>query len=314
MIVKAQSSSGTGCYSLLQSGIAFILVIHNSQNFCENLMRNVLLIFMSTLLISCSNENEESISGSIMMLCSDKKNQEICDLTHDGALCSRQRTESIRSLIMQSREKSVENAYVALTELDNYKACLENAVLAQSARKKSDEVSRFLTIANIPTYQNKIVKETKGVRPEINLWLYKKTRNPDYWESMVNGVEMAENVHRDVYTVMMAEAATRNIVEAKEIADLLLGRTEFLNDLTPEVFEFYILYYVKNGDDFKSAVWHGLYAEYVNKNPGINTQYFKSHRKMKNSKLQDAQKLVDSIVFDTDWMGLKVKDFKTVII
>jgi hypothetical protein len=248
------------------------------------------------------------------MLCGDKKNKAICDLTHDGAFCSRQRADSLRTLVMQSRKKNVKNAYAALTTLDNYKACLENAVLAQSVRRKSDEVSRFYAIANIPDYQNKIVKETKGVRPEINLWLYTKTGNPDNWESMVNGVGMAENVHNDVYTAMMAEAGNRSIDKAKEIADLLLGRTEFLNDLPPEVFEFYVLYYLKSGDNFKSAVWHGLYAEYVKNNPGINIHYFKSHKNMKNAILDKAQKLVDSIIFDTDWMGLRVNDLKKVIV
>jgi len=277
-------------------------------------MRNILLIFISVLLISCSNEEDENVSGSAFMLCGDDKNKEICDLAHDGAMCSRQRADAIRNLVIQRSKKSVKNGYAALTVLDTYKACLDNAVLAQSAIRKSDEVSRYFAIANISKYQNKIVRETKGVRPEINLWLYKKTGNPDNWESMVNGVEMAESVHRDVYTVMMAKAANSSMQEAKKIADLILSGTEFLNDLPPEVFEFYVLYYLKAGADFKSAVWHGLYAEYVKNNPGINIQYFKSHRKMNNTKLKEAQDLVDSIVFDTDWMGLKISNLEKVIV
>jgi hypothetical protein len=276
-------------------------------------MRNISLIFISIFLISCSSEEDENVSGSPMVLCTDIKNKEICDLTHNGAFCSRQRADSIRTLIIQSRKKNVMNAYAALTTLDYYKACLENAVLAQSVRRKSDEVSRFYAIANIPDYQNKIVKETKGIRPEINLWRYKKTGNADYWESMVNGVDMAEHVHNDVYTAMMAEAGNRSIDEAKEIADLLLARTEFLNDLPPEVFELYVLYYLESGDDFKSAVWNGLYAEYVKNNPGINTHYFKSQKKMQNSTLDKAQKLVDSIIFDTDWIGLRISELKNVV-
>jgi hypothetical protein len=222
--------------------------------------------------------------------------------------------ESIRALVNHSRNKTVNKAYIALTVLDKYKACLENVVLAQSARQKSDEISRFQTIANIPTYQNRIVKETKGVRPAINLWLYKKTGNTDYWESMVNGVKMTENVHQDVYTVMMAEAATRSMDDARKIADLLLGRTEFLNDLAPEIFEFYILCYLKKEDNFKAAVWHGLFTEFIEENPGINTRYFKFHGNMKSSTLKDAQDLVDSIIFDSDWKGLRVKDLAKVII
>jgi hypothetical protein len=277
-------------------------------------MRNLLLFCIAVVLISCSKEGGDNIPASATLLCIDKNNKEICDLMHDGALCGIQKADSIRYLVAQSSNKSVKNGYLALTVLDKYKACLENAVLAQSARKKSDEVSRFYAIANIPNYQNKIVKQTKGVRPEINLWLYKKTGNTDYWESMLNGVDMTDNVHHDVYTVMMADAATRSMDEAKKIADLMLTRTEFLNDLTPEVFEFYILYYVKNQENFKSAVWHGLYAEYVKRNPGINVKYFKSHGNMKNSTLDDAQDIVDNIVFDTDWMGLKIKDLGDVII
>lgn len=276
-------------------------------------MRNSLLIFISVLLISCSKGDADDVTGSAMMICADEKYKEICDLTHDGALCSIPRADTIRALVIQGRDKSVKNAYVALTVLDKYKACLENAVLAQSAIRKSDEVSRYYTIANIPKYQNRIVKETKGIRPEINLWLYQKTGNADYWESMVNGVDMTDNVHQDVYTVMMAEAAIRSMDEAKKIADLLLDRTEFLNDLTPEVFEFYIMYYSKKNDNFKAAVWHGLYTEYVKENSGINNNYFKSYGNMKNSTLVDAQKLVDSIIFDADWMGLKISDIKKVI-
>jgi hypothetical protein len=276
-------------------------------------MRNFQIFFISVLLISCSNDDSDNVSGSAMMMCADEKHQQICDLTHDGALCSIQRADSIRSLVIQSREKTVQNAYAALTQLDTYKACLENAVLAQSAINKSDEVSRHFTIANIPKYQNKIVKETTGIKPEINLWLYRKTSNSDYWESMVNGVDMKDNVHSDVYTAMMAEAATRSMDNAKEIADLLLGRTEFLHDLTPDIYEFYISFYIANDNNFKAAVWHGLYTEYVKKSSGINTKYFKSHKNMRNSTLEDAQKLVDSIIFDTDWKGLKIKDLEKVI-
>tara|TARA_R110002167_G_scaffold327147_1_gene533239 strand:+ start:949 stop:1782 length:834 start_codon:yes stop_codon:yes gene_type:complete len=277
-------------------------------------MRNILFIFISVVLMSCSKDETAEVTGSAVMLCTDQKHKEICDLTHDGALCSLPRANTIRALVNQSRNKTVKNAYVALTVLDKYKACLENVVLAQSSIQKSDEISRFLAIANIPKYQDKIVKETKGIRPEINLWLYKKTGNSDYWESMVNGVDMVENVHQDVYTVMMAEAASRSMGEARKIADLILDRTELLNDLAPEIFEFYILYYLKNKDNYKAAVWHGLYTEYVKRNPGINTKYFKFHGNMKNSTLENAQNLVDSIIFDSDWKGLRVKDLEKLII
>ena len=277
-------------------------------------MPNILFILIAVILMSCSKDETVDVTGSAMMLCTDAKYKEICDLTHNGALYGLAKANSIRALVNQSRNKTVKNAYVALTVLDTYKACLENVVLAQSSIQKSDEISRFLTIANIPKFQDEIVKQTKGVRPEINLWLYKKTGNTDYWESMVNGVDMTENIHQDVYTVMMAEAASRNMDEARKIANLMLQRTELLNDLAPEIFEFYIMFYLKNKDNFKAAVWHGLYTEYVKQNPGINTKYFKFHGNMKDSILNDAQNLVDSIIFDADWKGLKVKDLVKVII
>jgi hypothetical protein len=264
-------------------------------------------------LSACSKEGSKDVIGSTVMICSDKKNQEICDLAHDGALCSIQRSGSITSLVIQSRNKTVKNGYAALTELDSYKACLENSILAKSVRRKSDEVSRFFAIANIDDYQNKIVNETKGIKPEINLWLYKKTGNDDYWKSMVNGVSMTEDIHPDVYFAILSKASARSMDEAKEIADLQLSRTEYLNELNPEIFEFYIRYYLKSEDNFRAAVWYGLFAEYVNMNPGINTQYFKRHEDMKNSKLDDAQDLVDSIIFDTNWMGVKVKDFEKLL-
>lgn len=277
-------------------------------------MRNFIFVLLSVFLIACSNDELGDATGSVMMLCGDKINKEMCDFIHAGAMCSRQRAETIRSLVTQNRNKTVKNAYTALTTLDKYKACLENAVLAQSARQKSDEVSRFSTIANIPGYQNKIVKETRGIKPEINLWLYRKTGNTDYWELMVKEAAMSDKAHQDVYIVMMAELASSSMHEAKKLADLLLKRTENLEDLTPEVFEFNITYYLKNGDDFKSAVWHGLYAEYIKKTPGINTEYFKFYRNMKNTTLDKAQKVVDSIVFDTNWLGANIKDIEELIL
>ncbi|WP_339725684.1 DUF2989 domain-containing protein [uncultured Paraglaciecola sp.] len=277
-------------------------------------MRNLVFIFISVVFISCSKDESGDVTGSAVMLCTDDKYKEICDLTHDGALCSLPRANTIRALVNHYRNSTVKNSYIALTVLDTYKACLENVVIAQSSIQKSDEISRFRTIANIPKLQDKIAKETRGVRPEINLWLYKKTGNPDYWESMLNGVAMTDTIHHDVYTVMLAEAATRSIDEAKKIADLLVSRTELLNDLTPEIFEFYILFYLKNRDNFKAAVWHGLYTEYIKENPGINVKYFKFHGKMQSATLNKAQKLVDSIIFDANWKGLKVKDLEKVII
>lgn len=277
-------------------------------------MRSFILIFISVFLMSCSNDEFSEVTGSVMMLCGGGGNKEVCDFLHDGALCSRQRAETARSLITQKRNNTVKNSYVALTVLDKYKACLENVVLAQSAINKSDEVSRYSTIANISGYQKKIVKETKGIKPEINLWLYRNTGKADYWRLMVKELAKTDNAHQDVYIVMMAETATHSMQDAKKIADLLLRRTEYLDDLTPEVFEFNIMYYLKSGDDFKSAIWHGLYAEYIKKTSGINSQYFKFYGGMKNTTLKNAQKVVDSIVFDTNWLGSNIKDIEELIL
>ena len=57
-------------------------------------------------------------------------------------------------------------------------------------------------------------------------------------------------------------------------------------------------------------MWYAVDAEYIDNEPAIDTQYFKLHKRMKDSNLDDAQKLVDSIIFDTDWIGVKVKDFE----
>jgi hypothetical protein len=35
---------------------------------------------------------------------------------------------------------------------------------------------------------------------------------------------------------------------------------------------------------------------------------------MKSSTINDAQSLVDSIIFDADWRGLKIKDLEKIII
>ncbi|MDP5030135.1 DUF2989 domain-containing protein [Paraglaciecola sp.] len=271
-------------------------------------MPRALLIFFVLFLLSCSDNAVNPVTGSLVMLCSDKKNEEICDLTHDGAMCSIQRANATRALIIQKNEQDVGSAYLALKELDKYKGCLENSVIAQNVKRKDDEISRFTTLANISSYQDKIVRDTKGVRPEINLWLYQKTGNPDYWESMVNGVDMADKVHPDVYTVMMADVAPRSMDKAKEIADLMLSRTDFLNDLSPEVYEFYVYYYLDSGDNFKSAIWYGLFAEYIKQNPGINSEYYGRHLKMKVNRIKKAQDIVDALVLKTNWTGLKIKD------
>jgi hypothetical protein len=47
--------------------------------------------------------------------------------------------------------------------------------------------------------------------------------------------------------------------------------------------------------------------------PRINNQYLKLHEKMNRLKLDSAQKLVDSIVFDADGVRLKVKVYVKLI-
>lgn len=271
-------------------------------------MLRVSLLLIVVFLTSCSDDGADPVTGSLMMLCGDEKNKEICDLTHNGAMCSVRRAEATKSLIIQRNEKNVRNGYLALKELDKYKACLENSVIAQNVKRKDDEISRYTTVANISKYQDKIVGETTGVRPEINLWLYQKTGNHDYWESMMNGVDMSDKIHQDVYTVMMAEIAPRDVDKAKEIADLMLSRTDYLNDLSPEIYEFYVHYYLQVGDGFKSAIWYGLYAEYIKENPGINSEYYGRNLKMKVNKIKKAQDIVDSLVLKTNWAGLKIQE------
>ena len=79
---------------------------------------------------------------------------------------------------------------------------------------------------------------------------------------------ITESAHRDVYFVMMADASSRSVDDVKKIADLQLARTELLIELNPDIFEFYVRYYINNGDNFSSAVWYDLCAEYLETTPG----------------------------------------------
>lgn len=79
---------------------------------------------------------------------------------------------------------------------------------------------------------------------------------------------MTESAHRYVYFVMMADASSRSVDDVKKIADLQLARTELLIEFNPDVFEFYVRYYINNGDNFSSAVWYDLCAEYLETTPG----------------------------------------------
>jgi hypothetical protein len=106
---------------------------------------------------------------------------------------------------------------------------------------------------------------------------------------------MTESAHRDVYFVVMADASSRSMDDAKKIADLQLARRELLNELNTDFFEFYVRYYINNGDNFRTAVWYDLYAEYLENSPEINNQYLKLNEKMKKLKLDGVQKLVNCI-------------------
>lgn len=275
-------------------------------------MRHIAFFLFSLLLFSCSEGGEPS--GSIVMLCADSANQDICDLTHDGAMCGIQRADATRSLILQKHYKDVEHSYLALKELDTYKACLHNSVAAKSRRNKSDEISRYETISRISHFQDKLVNETRGVRPEINLWLYKRNGDPDKWESMLNGVKVASKVHPDVYLAMMANAAMGSIDKAKGIADELKVKSRYLNSMPPELYEFYITYYLQEGQPFKSAVWQGLYAHYLKQNSGINEEYFKRYEKMSAVRLGEAKGLVSRILFTSSWAELEYTDLPLTII
>lgn len=243
-----------------------------------------------------------------MMLCRDGGNKDICDLTHDGAMCGVVRADTTRAMVIQKRDKTSNNGYQALVALDEYKGCLENAVLAQSERNRSNEISRFEAIQNIPDYQNKIISETKGARPEINLWLYKETGDDIHWESMLNGVPLAKDIHPDVYTYMIAEATNRDIEEAKKLADTLLYKNKLISDLPADLYSFYTLYYLKKNNIFKSAVWQGLYAQFVQNKTSINHEYFERYEKTNLREIKKAQAVVDDLIFDMNWKGMEIAD------
>ena len=232
-------------------------------------------------------------------------------MMHDGAMCTIPRADAAKAMIIRNRDlKDVKASYEALKQLDAYKDCLENSILAQNHINMSDQNTRYQTLANIPRYQEKIVEETRGVRPEINLWLYGKTANPDYWESMLNGVQMRDDVHADVYAALIANTSRMGLDEAKATVDQIAVRKGYVSQLPKEVFEFYISYYLKKKEKFKAALWHGLYAEFISTNPGINRTYFSLHERMSKQELDKAQNVVDGVVFRDQWLNVKMSDIQ----
>ena len=152
--------------------------------------------------------------ASIWVIC--KEHEDVCDATHSGAMCTIPRTDTIRKLAIFKTDISSIHAYEALISLDKYQSCLEDAYISETVKRKKDKQSQINTIRNIPELQKQIIKDSQSlVRPEVNLWLWQRSSNNDYLESMRNGVEIAEEVHRDVYVGLMLEANQRNRDDAR---------------------------------------------------------------------------------------------------
>lgn len=270
-------------------------------------MRILFVFFVLVALVSCS-DSKGYLSGSLVRVCGDAENNDVCALVHDGAMCGLKRANVLREAVSQKKDNSAINAYKALIALDEYKACLDNAVIVQSARDRNNDASRFEAVRKIPDYQNEIASGVRGVKPEVHLWRYKQSGDNMHWSAMVGDYDKSANMHPDVYTYMISEATSRDIEKAKSIADDFLYKNEKISDLPPELYGFYTTYYLKSGNVYKSAVWQGLYANFVQGGLTIDSGYFERHEVISFRQMEKAQSAVDDIVHRTQWRGLKISD------
>ncbi|MCV2883530.1 DUF2989 domain-containing protein [Aestuariibacter sp. AA17] len=269
---------------------------------------NPLLILISLLVLLQGCEKQPVSESSIWTICDEYG--DICDSTHSGALCTIPRSDTIKALAIHREKQSSLSAYEALSTLDKYKVCLEDAYISENIRRKKDKQSQMQTIVNIPEMQKQIIKETNGiVRPEVNLWLWKKTQKRDYLESMMNGVDMVKQVHTDVFVALMMEFAAESPERARTYAKKALKRADVISDIQPRVYEFYVGYYLNKGDKLKAAIWQGLYSARDEQQAKINADYFKLYQNMSDREINKAQKEVDSLLFDAKWLSRDMSAF-----
>ena len=166
------------------------------------------LFFIGLFAIVLSACGKRDIAdASMWKICEDYT--DICDDTHSGALCTIPRNDVIRTRAKQREQLTSIHVYEALIALDIYNQCLEDAYASSHVRSQKDKQSQMITINRISEIQSELVqRSSRLVRPEINLWLWLRTQNDDYIESMRNGAELAEEVHADVYEALMMSTAT----------------------------------------------------------------------------------------------------------
>jgi uncharacterized protein YoxC len=187
---------------------------------------------------------------------------------------------------------------------------LQVSLSTENVRSEEDETSRYETLYQIPKYKDRIVISTQSqIRPEINFWLWEQDQLPDLWESMLNQIELSQSkIHADVYEAILSRAGEQDLEQAKLLAEDMRDRVSTLQELSPALYEFYIYYYLHRQQPERSAVWNGLYANYVKHNPGVNQKFYELHTKLNKSKLQQVEERVETIIRKTDWGLLKIKD------
>lgn len=268
----------------------------------------VLVLMVGWLVLLTGCEKQDISDQSIWVICD--QYQDICDATHSGALCTIPRSETIRALATHRDNLTSINAYEALTTLDRYKSCLEDAYVSESVRRKKDKQSQMNTIRGIPELQKQIITDTNSlIRPEINLWLWKRSQSSDYLESMINGAELAKDVHIDVYVALMMQSAQSDPEKARMYARKALKKASLIADIQPRIYEFYVGYYLDKGDLLKAAIWQGLYSAKDNEQASINARYFKLHEKMSSHQINKAQREVDDLLFDARWLNKDMSAF-----
>lgn len=269
-------------------------------------MRSITILLLAFLLAGC--EPTDVTTASIWKIC--EEHQEICDSTHSGALCSIPRNDTIRALAVQKLKPSSINAYQALTVLDKYSECLEDAYVSETVRSKKDKQSQMNTIRKIVDLQKDVLASSRsGARPEVNLWLWQRSQQDHHFESMVNGIDMVDYVHQDVYIAMMFETAKKDIEKAREYAKVVLSRAEIIADIEPRVYEFYVGYYLRKEDFHKAAVWQGLYSALDKEKAEVNQRFFQLPKKLSQRQINKAQDEVDSLLFDAKWLNKKMDAF-----
>lgn len=266
------------------------------------------LVLLLVILFIAACEPTDVSEGSIWMICDEY--QDICDATHSGALCSVQRSDTIRALAKQRLHLSSISSYQALKTLDTYNECLENAFVSETVRNKEDKQSQINTIRKITELQKEILSASRSeVRPEVNLWLWQRSQDEQYFESIRNGVELAKEVHQDVYIALMLETAKKDLDQAREYARMVLSKATIIADIEPRVYEFYIGYYLNQEDYHKAAVWQGLYSALDLDKAKVNQQYFGLYDKLSKRQISAAQDEVEELLFDAKWLNKKMNAF-----